>query len=277
MLCARALAYHEAGHVLFTDVVPLCGSTHGWLVNSLEDGRMERLTAAYYAPAGRDFAELGRRMWLDGWKPVSDRTTTLLNACLFARWDTERPVETASRLVLADNEDRVLWETRIFPLVQQAWHAPDTAHVATIALHILRLIGLPETDAAAHHGLNGNDLQRGSDGAVRGERQPGDESLGHDCIVMADGPSALRDTDPDADNALLASRAADVDPSSGRLWMQPYAALEASVTGAIRRLARELHVSAPDTEPTPNNRRGRFDARACVRSRGTTPVVRLDG
>ena len=58
VLCARALAYHEAGHVLWTDVVPLAGSTHGWLVNALEDEREERLTAAYYAPAGRDFAEL---------------------------------------------------------------------------------------------------------------------------------------------------------------------------------------------------------------------------
>jgi hypothetical protein len=93
VLCARALAYHEGSHVLWTDVVPLRGSTHGWLVNALEDERIERLTAAYYAPAGRDFAELGRRMWIDGWKPVADRTTTLLNACLFVRWDHERPAD----------------------------------------------------------------------------------------------------------------------------------------------------------------------------------------
>ena len=39
VLCARALAYHEAGHVLWTDVVPLAGSTHGWLTNALEDER----------------------------------------------------------------------------------------------------------------------------------------------------------------------------------------------------------------------------------------------
>ena len=35
VLCARALAYHEGGHVLGTDVVPLRCSTHGWLVNAL--------------------------------------------------------------------------------------------------------------------------------------------------------------------------------------------------------------------------------------------------
>src|SRR3712207_4560198 len=104
VLCARALAYHEGGHVLFTDVVPLQGSTHGWLVNALEDCRMERLTAAYYAPAGRDFDELGRRLWLHGFTPrvpaVADRTTTLLNACLYARWDHARPAGAASKIVI---------------------------------------------------------------------------------------------------------------------------------------------------------------------------------
>src|ERR671933_147639 len=98
----RALAYHEGGHVLWTDVVPVVGSVHGWLLNALEDERMERLTAASYAPAGRDFSELGTRLWLDGWKPVADRTTTLLNACLFARWDHRRPDGTPSRIVIPD-------------------------------------------------------------------------------------------------------------------------------------------------------------------------------
>ena len=37
VLCARALAYHEASHVLWTTVVPTRGSTHGWLINALEE------------------------------------------------------------------------------------------------------------------------------------------------------------------------------------------------------------------------------------------------
>ncbi len=274
VLCARALAYHEASHVLWTDVVPTRGSTHGWLINALEDERIERLTAAYYAPAGRDFTELGRRMWLDGWKSVADRTTALLNACLFVRWDHERPADTPSRIVFADPADTELWEAHIFPLVERAWTAPDTATVAAIALEILQRIGLPDDDAADNHGRDGDNLLGGAVRDVRGDRHDDDQPLRASAALVLDGPPVDPGADPDATNRSLDTRAADVDPSAGQLWMQAYHDLQASVMGAVRRLAAELRVAAPDTEPTPNNRRGRFDGRACVRSRGKTPVVR---
>ena len=279
VLCARALAYHEASHVLWTDVVPLLGSTHGWLVNALEDERIERLTAAYYSPAGRDFAELGRRMWIDGgvlWaKPVADRTTTLLNACLFARWDQERPADTRSHIVITDAADAALWEGQMFPLVERAWNAPDTATVATIALEILHLIGLPDDDRAHHHGRDGSELVGGARGDVRGERHADDRPISGSAVLVPEALTTEPGADPDATNRSLDMRAADTDPSAGQLWMQAYHELQASVMGAVRRLANELRVAAPDAEPIANNRRGRFDQRACVRSRGKTPVVRL--
>ena len=279
VLCARALAYHEAGHVLWTEVVPLAGSTHGWLTNALEDEREERLTAAYYAPAGRDFAELGRRMWRDGSalgaKPVADRTTTLLNACLYARWDHERPAGAPSRILIPGAADAALWETAIYPLVEQAWVAPDTATVAAIAREILTRIGLPEDDATTRHGHDGSDLLGGAAGDTRGERHADDPPIGSGGVVILDGPPADPGSDPDAGNALLDAGIADVDPSGAQLWMQPYHELQASVMGAVRRLASELRVASPDTEPVANNRRGRFDGRACVRSKGKTPVVRM--
>ncbi len=273
VLCARALAFHEGGHVLFTDVVPLSGSMHKWLVNALEDARMERLTAAYYAPAGRDFAELGRRMWLDGFDIAPDRTTTLLNACLFLRWDHARPPDVPSTIRFADAEDQALWAERILPLVQSAWCAPDTATVAAIALQILALIGVPHDDTTEHH----DDGLLGSvDAMFGGERQPDDAPI-PEGVILLDEPSSDDDVD-DADDTLLIDMLdtgfADVDPSNGRLWMRPYHDLEASIVAKVRRLVAELRVAAPDTEPVPNNRRGRFDARACVRSKGTTPVVR---
>jgi hypothetical protein len=274
VLCARALAYHEAGHVLFTAVVPLQGSTHGWLVNALEDERQERLTAAYYPPASRDFAELGARMWRDGWKVVPDRTTTLLNACLFARWDHARPAGTPSRIVISGAEDTRLWETSIYPLVQQAWTAPNTATVAAIAWEILALIGLPADDATDNHGYDGGALLGGASGDTHGERHLDDPPLAGGSLLLLDGPPAEPDDDPDAEQMALDTHAADVDPSAGQLWMQPYTELQASVLGAVRRLANELRVATPDTEPVANNRRGRFDSRACVRSKGKTPVVR---
>ena len=274
VLCARALAYHEASHVLWTDVVPTRGSTHGWLINALEDERIERLTAAYYAPANRDFAELGRRMWLDGWKPVVDRATALLNACLFARWDHERPADAPSRIVLSDPADLALWGSRIFPLVEGAWTAPDTATVAVIAQEILQLIGLPDGDSVDHHGRDGSDLLGGAVRDVHGERHAADQPLRASDALVLDGPPVDPGADPDATHPSLGTGAADVDPSAGQLWMQAYHDLQASVIGAVRRLSAELRVAAPGTEPIPNNRRGRFDQRACVRSKGKMPVVR---
>src|SRR5919202_6399324 len=265
----------DAGLGIWTDVVPLAGSTHGWLVNALEDEREERLTAAYYAPAGRDFAELGARMWRDGWKPVADRTTTLLNACLFARWDHERPAGAPSRMLIPDPADAALWETTIYPLVRQAWGAPNTATVAAIAREILARIGLPEDDATTRHGHDGGDLLGGAAGDTHGERHADDRPIGSAGVLMLDGPPGDPGDDPDAGNPSLDARAADVDPSGGQLWMQPFAELQAGVMGAVRRLARELRVATPDTAPVANNRRGRFDPRACVRSKGRTPVVRV--
>ena len=278
VLCARALAYHEGGHVLFTDVVSLAGSTHGWLVNALEDERMERLTAAYYAPAGRDFAELGARMWRNGGNPageaIADRTTTLLNACLYARWDHERPAGVSSRISIPDPEDRTLWKTEIEPLVEQAWVAPDTAAVAAIALEILKRIGLPADDTTTNHGRDAGGLLGGADQVVRGDRHADDRAIRSEGLRVLDVSPADPGDDPDADSATLDARTADVDPSGAQLWMQPFGELQAGVMGAVRRLASELRVAAPETEPVANNRRGRFDGRACVRSKGKTPVVR---
>ncbi|MBK9714821.1 MAG: hypothetical protein IPO81_26510 [Kouleothrix sp.] len=60
---SRAMARHEAGHVLFTDDYSVAGELHAWLTNALEDGRMERLTGRYYLPARADFDALGTLLW----------------------------------------------------------------------------------------------------------------------------------------------------------------------------------------------------------------------
>ncbi len=266
VLSARAQAYHEGGHVRFTDWPPLCGETHRWLVNSLEDARMERLTAAFYPPAGRDFRELGHRLWLRGMEGIGampDDTTALLNACLFARWDEHRLPDTASRLRLPE---AVLsrWHDQILPLVQEAWIAPSCAEVSRIALAILERLGLAaDDDSAAHRPLlPGMPVARGM---RRADDRPDAPPL--------DAPPPDPGPDPDADDPLLAAEEPDADPSAGDLWMQPYHALEAEVRGDVARLAAELAVAAPDQLPVANARRGRFESRAHVRSRGRTPVV----
>lgn len=291
VLAARAIAAHEAGHVLFTTPGVAAASVHHTLTNILEDERMERLVArhvvACHGPgAATDLAELGRRFWLDGFPAVPDGKVRLLNAALYYRWDSDRPRRAPSRLVLPDPDERRAWEERIRPLVEEAWQAPDTGCVAALALAILAIIGLPPQTPETR--LPG--LLAGTDGVPRGDRAPGEEPLPGGMADPASGagddPDAPDDRarlgggrDPDLDDPLLTTGAADDDPSDGILWMRPSQALERQVAGDIGRLQAELRVRAPEVDDESNRARGHLDARAAVRTRGERPLVRpaLDG
>ncbi len=188
--------------------------------------------------------------------------------------------------MLGDPDERRAWEDRIRPLVEEAWRAPDTGRVAALALEILALIGLPpKTPETTLPGL-----LAGPGGGPRGERAPGEDPLpggmGDPVSPRGVGPrdptgAARPDKwrDPDLDDPLLATGAADDDPSEGVLWMQPSEALERRVAGDIGRLQAELRVRAPEADDEPNRARGHLDARAAVRTRGERPLVRpaLDG
>jgi hypothetical protein len=176
---SRAMARHEAGHVLFTDDYTVAGELHAWLTNALEDERMERLTGAHYRPARADFDALGTLLWQN--KPLepperASRADRLLNYCLFWRWDCLRPVTTPSRWRWAADDERRIWEETIRPLVEEAWQAPTAVRVAELALEILRRLGLPERAGAAGHALMPADLivVLGSDALGREE---GDQPL----------------------------------------------------------------------------------------------------
>lgn len=288
VLCARAAAYHEGGHVLFTTpVAGLGGVLHG-LWNALEDQRMEDLVARHYPPAGPDFAELGRRFWLCEHPGTGERLSTLLNACLYHRWDNRRRPGEVSRLAIPA-EDRALWEGRIRPLVEAAWLAADSRQVVALAREILGLLGIAPTlpperfpglligqrgcGSAAPRGLRSPDdpAQPGGTDAPSGGVARTGEAGGRRRVPVG-GPAGT--PDPDLADPDLASASPDVDPSAGRLWMQPFAELEKRVAGDVRRLQRELRMATPDAEPEANSRRGRFDARAHVRSQGKRPLVR---
>lgn len=296
VLTARAIAAHEAGHVLFTTPGVAAAGVHHTLTNILEDERMERLVVRHVVArhavarqtpgAAVDLAELGRRFWLEGFPAVPDPRVRLLNAALYHRWDSDRPRRAPSRLVLPDPDERRAWEERIRPLVEEAWRVPDTGQVAALALAILAIIGLPpETPETRLPGL-----LAGADGSPRGDRAPGEEPLPGGTVPPASSTSDdLGDPDdrvrpgggrdPDLDDPLLATGTADDDPSDGILWMRPSQALERQVAGDIGRLRAELRVRAPEADDEPNRARGHLDARAAVRTRGERPLVRpaLDG
>lgn len=268
VVTARALAFHEGGHVLFTDNPTVYGPTHKWLWNALEDERMERLTAAYYRPAARDFAELGLRCWINIQPEKGDRNSTLLNSCLSHRWDHERPAASTSKLTIPP-DDHDFWHETIKPLVEAAWVAPTSQRVSEIALDILQHLDIaPENNTIALV-LQGN----APDGSPMGLRDSDDPMIVLDGHIDREAAPTLVD-DPDIEDMLLSSGALDIDPSGGTLWPQPYHELQESILGDVRRLTKELKVQTPDRDPIANNRRGRFDSRTCVRSKGGTPVVR---
>lgn len=140
---SRALARHEAAHILYTDSTLARGSAHHWLTNSLEDGRIERALGATMPWARSDFLALGRMVW-NQFTLGGTREQRLLSACLLHRWDVLRPRGTASRIVFLAPDEGATWE-QIRPLVEQSWRVATTGEVSHIALDILRLIGIPDT------------------------------------------------------------------------------------------------------------------------------------
>ncbi len=226
VLCARALAAHEAGHVVYTTTGVTTGGAHHHLTNILEDERIERLVARDDRRAAVDLAELGLRQWRAGCAPAGTRAARLVNAALYGRWDARRPAGEPSRLVLEDDDERRLWEEEIRPRVEEAWDAPDTGRVAVLAREILRVLGVAEkAEVEALPGL------RAGTGVPRGERGPGETAQpapragaesgsdeteagpdeGNEEPGDADGESGDGDADAGQEDAREARGAADED------------------------------------------------------------------
>ena len=267
---ARALARHEAAHVLFTQPSrrDRSGIVH-WLVNSLEDGRIERYLSALYPWCWGDFVELGRIVWQQFTLPM-DARERVIAACLLHRWDVLRPKKTASRITFDDEAARALWEVRVRPLVEAAWAAGESERVVEIALEILALVGVSEDAAASDLHLPANPL----DTAPRGER--GDDDAP---IIPPSAPllAPLRTDEELGEETECAAGAeppgVDVDLSGGHMFLQPYREIERAVSGAVRRLIKELSPPTPMTAPRPHVSKGAFSAREHIRSQGEKPMV----
>lgn len=269
---ARALARHEAAHILFTESWPVRGMTHGRLMNALEDGRIERLLGSIYPWCWHDFLPLGQlasRATAAAIPAGAHGANRILPLCLLHRWDVLRPKSSPSLIAFTNDEDRNLWEGQIRPLVEEAWRAPTCARVGEIAAEILKLLGLSERDstmAGAIVIVTGAD-----DGFLPGgaERDGGDAVL---AIVLgeADGPPGESSLD-DADESPPGPDAGLIDES---LWPQPYTAIEGEVIGDARRLSRELSPPTPNIDVRASDAFGRFSTRQHVRTQGELPLLR---
>jgi hypothetical protein len=238
---ARALARHEAAHILFTESWPTRGPTHANLLNALEDGRIERLLGRSHPWCGADFLPLGRlvcRHLAASLDPHARGPAAILLMCLLHRWDALRPRGAPSAVRFAETADATLWERDIRPLVEESWQAASCARVGEIASEILRRLGLPEHDATLALRIpvapdRGEILPAGAG------RAPDDAPL---VLVPADGREEGGDG-PDLEVDEVSPPAIDSDPAGGQLWPQPYRAIELDVIGAARRLARQASPS----------------------------------
>jgi len=282
---SRAMARHEAGHVLFTDDYTVAGELHAWLTNALEDGRMERLTGRHYPPARADFDALGTLLWQK--KPLTpvhetSRADRLLNACLFWRWDCLRPTGIPSRWRWDSDDERRFWDAQVRPRVEEAWRAPTATRVAEIALELLRIIGLPQNAGTGGYRLMPSDLTivvtegGAADGALGRAEDDQPLSVAEPGYDTRSAGSGHRDEDEEIAGMIVEQDeppTVDCDLSAGNIWMQPYAPLQREVGGLLRQLLKVLVVPTPDVDVRPSETTGTFDARAHIRSRGDTPML----
>lgn len=271
-LTSRAMARHEAAHVLFTESWNVKGGTHKWLTNSLEDGRIERALGRRYRWCWSDLVALGRLIWRHFSLPDDEQEQArLLAACLLHRWDEVRPRRESPRVTFRkDSEGYALWD-KIRPLVENSWSAPTCARVAEIAEEILGMIGVPVDDDRLGDTLPALDEGAGAGGQPSNERDPDDRAE-----RVPGNADDKDDDDPDEPGGRGTHGqppAADIDPSEGTRLMQPYQALERKVIGSARRLASLLTPPAPNTDIRPSTTQGTFNVRSYVRSQGETPLV----
>jgi hypothetical protein len=270
--CARALARHEAAHILFTQPSEADrGGVHHWLINALEDGRIERYLGARAPWCWADFVELGRLIHQQYTLPA-EHEERLLSACLLHRWDVLRPKRTLARVTFPDPDGHRLWESEIRPLVEAAWLATDAERVTEIASEILRRIGVPET-------ARSSGLRNPLDAAPIGERAAGDAPLAVesdtaarvmtlDTSMTVMEETSLEGADPPG---------VDLDPSGGQLLMEPYRAIEREVAGQLRRIVKALVPPTPNVAPRPHLVSGSFSVREQIRSQGERPMLRARG
>src|SRR5262245_7427344 len=233
--CARALARHEAAHVLFTQPGDHDrGGVHHWLINALEDGRIERYLGARAPWCWADFLELGLLVWQQYALPA-DCAQRLLSACLLHRWDVLRSKKAPARVTFADPSDRRLWDTEIRSLVEAAWLATDAERVAEIASEILRRIGVPE-------GTRASDLVNPVGMRPIGKRAADDQPITVPPDSARDTSTPTADDRPEGEGSIEGADppGVDVDLTRGQLFMHPYRDIEREVAGEVRRLVKAL-------------------------------------
>jgi Mg-chelatase subunit ChlD len=145
----QALLAHEVGHALFTDAWTGRGeNVLAEMANILEDQRVEDAISTRYPGIAPAIDLLGDRSYeaITKRKLRGDAPENAYRLCLYWRWAAKRASSEESFLtkLKVDEGTIALW-SKVRPLVEEAWKAPNTQAVIEQARQILHTLGIPES------------------------------------------------------------------------------------------------------------------------------------
>jgi len=278
--CAKALLAHEAGHAWYTDEGVLGGETGAEekrsgtildrLVNILEDERVERCMMNHFVLCRRLFRLLGGVAYRDSDPlPSDDDPRAVIGACLLWRWAHDRAEHDQAKIQDALSQANLaLWD-QVRPLVEEAWVAPNTPQVVTMAREILAILDIPEDDPEIPDWLKELLALLGQ---LLGQRGPGDgvgEGLPVPLPVPGDGGAhGAPDSGEFGDELgdLLGFLRRQGGTGGGELPIQPapYLELEGRCRPWADQLVAAMQVPQPEVE-LGFGPRGRVQIRAAIR------------
>jgi len=264
----QGILAHEVGHAFFTDAWPTDDDqdTLRWLVNALEDERMERAISIFY-PGIAVLIQLIGNLIYQGTELLADSAPAemALACCLSWRWAHSRggEAEMFERLGIETEEAIDLWH-KIKPLVEATWTADNTSRVIEIAREILAILELPEGHALPDLSIFRIAIGMGDD--IPEER---DGKALPFPVSAFDGASPGQGTDFD-DETISTPSGDDITQPA------PYAKLEDAAAPLARQLVDALKIPQPYVRPLPHEWRGRYSFRLEVRT-PSMPHLRRTG
>jgi len=254
----QGILAHEVGHAFFTDAWPTEDNqqTLRWLVNALEDERMERAISITYPGIAALIRLIGDLIYRET-EMLLDSTPAemALVSCLTWRWAVSRAGEAKMFERLGIEAEAVIdmWR-EIKPLVEASWTADNTSRVIEIAREILAILELPEGYALPDLPIFKIVMGAGDD--IPEERDT--RALPFPASAF-DGASPGQGTDFDGDSVPTPSGDDISQPA-------PYAALEDAATPLACQLVDALKIPQPNVRPLPHEWRGRYNFRQEVRT-----------
>jgi hypothetical protein len=248
----QGLLAHECGHAWFTGCwLDQSENVLQELANMLEDERIERGICTLYPGVGPAIRLLGDLVYNGMERTPDEAHIQAYTCCLAWRWAHNRTNEKEmfERLCVSNDGQR-LW-VKIRSLVEQAWTAPDTQTVISLARDILRILDIPKsTPRLGLVQVNTGDIP------IQGTKP----------IPIPIDPS---DCSPGLGTGLASEDLPGIPARRRALDAAPYLELEGKVLPHATRLADALKEPQPEQRLSPHEYRGRFSFRQEIRTPDT--------